>query len=201
MPAGGRLPKTDSDGGLITLGELHQTIGRFLGMQMTSEALATHLGTVTVEPKALASPATVQFGERLLAGSIGSASARTVLTTALYHRGLRHRDVMELLDRTSQAVQFNRELLEATLDNMSQGVAVVDPDLRVVGWNRRYLQLLGFPEGTVHLGQPIEELIRFNAKRGLLGRRATGKPRSASDWSTCAAAWLTVTSVPGRTVR
>jgi Na+/proline symporter/signal transduction histidine kinase/CheY-like chemotaxis protein len=169
MPAGGRLPKTDSDGGLITLGELHQTIGRFLGMQMTSEALATHLGTVTVEPKALASPATVQFGERLLAGSIGSASARTVLTTALYHRGLRHRDVMELLDRTSQAVQFNRELLEATLDNMSQGVAVVDPDLRVVGWNRRYLQLLGFPEGTVHLGQPVEELIRLNAKRGLLG--------------------------------
>jgi len=158
----------DREGGLITLGDLHNTIGRFLGMQMTSEALATHLGTNVLEPEALASPATVQFGERLLAGSIGSASARTVLTTALYRRGLGHLDVMELLDRTSQAVQFNRELLEATLDNMSQGVAVVDPDLRLVGWNRRYLELMNFPEEIVHLGQPIEELIRFNLDRGLL---------------------------------
>jgi signal transduction histidine kinase len=60
-------------------------------------------------------------------------------------------------------------LLEATLDNMSQGVAVVDRDLCLVGWNRRYLQLMEFPEDRVHLGQPIEELIRFNAARGLLG--------------------------------
>ncbi len=156
-------------GGLITLGELENTIGRFLGIQNTREALATHLGTEDPEPASLVTPATVQFGERLLAGSIGSASARTVLTTALHHRGLGPDAVLELLNRTSQAVQFNRELLESTLDNMSQGVAVVDKDLRLVGWNRRYLQLMGYPKDTVHLGQPIEELIRLNAKRGLLG--------------------------------
>jgi signal transduction histidine kinase/CheY-like chemotaxis protein len=77
--------------------------------------------------------------------------------------------VQELLDRTSQAVQFNRELLESTLDNMSQGVAVVDRGLRLVGWNRRYLELMNYPDGTVHLGQPIEDLFRINARRGLLG--------------------------------
>jgi len=168
-PATGRPATGHHEGGLITLGDLQKTIGRFLGMQLTREALATHLGTAELEPAALASPATLQFGERLLAGSIGSASARTVLTTALYHRGLKARDVMELLDRTSQAVQFNRELLEATLDNMAQGVAVVDRNLRLVGWNRRYLQMMQFPENLVHLGQRIEELIRFNAERGLLG--------------------------------
>ena len=158
-----------SAGGLITLGELQVTIGRFLGMEPTREALATHLGTAGIEPTSLATPTTVQFGERLLAGSIGSASARTVLTTALHHRGMSPSEVMDLLDRTSQAVQFNRELLEATLDNMSQGVAVVDHNLRLVGWNRRYLELMQYPERAVHLGQPVEELIRFNAERGLLG--------------------------------
>jgi Na+/proline symporter/signal transduction histidine kinase len=169
-PAGRHSSKSArAHGGLLTLGELQGTISQFLGVEMTSEALATHLGTARIEPGALASPATVQFGERLLAGSIGSASARTVLSTALQHRGLGHRDVMELLDRTSQAVQFNRELLEATLDNMSQAVAVVDHDLRLVGWNRRYLQVMEFPESLVHLGQPIEELIRYNATRGMLG--------------------------------
>jgi Na+/proline symporter/signal transduction histidine kinase len=160
--------------GLLTLGELQSTIGRFLGMDVTREALATHIGAADLEPAALATPATVQFGERLLAGSIGSASARTVLTTALQHRGLGPEAVMELLDRTSQAVQFNRELLESTLDNMSQGVAVVDRNLQLVGWNRRYLELMDYPEGFVHLGQPVEELIRYNAERGLLGEGDSG---------------------------
>ena len=159
----------DEDSGLITLGELEKTIGRFLGLENTREALATHLGQEEMEPTALVTPATIQFGERLLAGSIGSASARTVLTTALHHRGLGPEAVLELLNRTSQAVQFNRELLESTLDNMSQGVSVVDKDLRLVGWNRRYLELMDYPDDTVHLGQPIEELMRLNAERGLLG--------------------------------
>jgi len=167
-------PQNEAESGLITLGELEKTIGRFLGIQNTREALATHLGAVEVEPASLATPATVQFGERLLAGSIGSASARTVLTTALHHRGLGPDAVLELLNRTSQAVQFNRELLESTLDNMSQGVAVVDKNLRLVGWNRRYLHLMGYPKDTVYLGQPIEDLIRINAKRGLLGEEDIG---------------------------
>jgi len=129
------LASAENSGGLITLQELETTIGRFLGISKTRKALSNHLGLAELQTGALATPETIQFGERLLAGSIGSASARTVLSTALHHRGLGPEAVMELLDRTSQAVQFNRELLESTLDNMSQGVSVVDwlePALRGV---------------------------------------------------------------------
>jgi signal transduction histidine kinase len=158
----------EKNSGLITLEELETTIGRFLGMKKTHRALSTHLGLTNIQPGALATPETIQFGERLLAGSIGSASARTVLSTALHHRGLGPEAVMELLDRTSQAVQFNRELLESTLDNMSQGVSVVDQGLRLVGWNRRYVELMDYPEGTLHIGKPVEDLIHLNAERGLI---------------------------------
>ncbi len=168
-PASENEPTDAEPSGLITLGELESTIARFLGMQRTRDALATHLEADEPEPASLATPSTIQFGERLLAGSIGSASARTVLTTALHHQGLGPEAVLDLLNRTSQAVQFNRELLESTLDNMSQGVAVVDKDLRLVGWNRRYIEMMDYPEGVVHLGQPVEDLIRFNASRGLIG--------------------------------
>ncbi|MGD8347430.1 MAG: sodium:solute symporter, partial [Lysobacterales bacterium] len=78
-------PTTDEreeEGGMITLGDLETTIGQFLGPERTREALRTHLQTSEPDPGALATPATVQFGERLLAGSIGSASARTVLASA-----------------------------------------------------------------------------------------------------------------------
>ena len=160
---------TDSGHGLITLEELENTIGRFLGMGKTRKALSTHLGLPELQAGALATPETIQFGERLLAGSSGSASARTVLTTAFHHRGLKAEAVMELLDRTSQAVQFNRELLESTLDNMSQGVSVVDQGMRLVGWNRRYMDLMDYPEGTLYIGKPIADLIRLNAERGLIG--------------------------------
>jgi len=165
-PVSDTRPKTAS--GLITLEELENTIGRFLGMSKTRNALTTHLGLSKLLPGALATPETIQFGERLLAGAIGSASARTVLSAALHHQGLGPEEVMELLDRTSQAVQFNRELLESTLDNMSQGVSVVDNGMRLVGWNRRYVELMNYPEGTLHIGKPIAELIQLNAKRGLL---------------------------------
>lgn len=157
-----------SNSGLITIEDLENTIGRFLGMGKTHKALSTHLGLPKLLPGALATPETIQFGERLLAGAIGSASARTVLSTALHHQGLGPEAVQELLDRTSEAVQFNRELLESTLDNMSQGVSVVDQGMRLVGWNRRYVELMAFPEGTLYIGKPVIELIQLNAKRGLI---------------------------------
>ena len=159
----------ENNTGLITLEELETTIGRFLGMKNTRRAISTHLNLTELQPGALATPEMIQFGERLLAGSIGSASARTVLSTALHHRGLGPEAVMELLDRTSQAVQFNRELLESTLDNMTQGVSVVDQGLRLVGWNRRYVELMDYPDNTLYIGKPIEELIHLNAERGLIG--------------------------------
>ena len=176
-------PSAVSDGsygdtsGLITLEELEMIIGRFLGMSKTREALSNHLNIPVLQPGSLATPETIQFSERLLAGSIGSASARTVLSTALNHRGLGPEAVMDLLDRTSQAVQFNRELLESTLDNMSQGVSVVDQGLRLVGWNRRYVELMGYPDGTLQIGKPIEELIHLNAERGLIGDHKNEIPK------------------------
>ncbi|MCW8926684.1 MAG: PAS-domain containing protein, partial [Xanthomonadales bacterium] len=164
--AGGQV--IENHDGLITLEELENIIGRFLGIEETRKALTTHLGLHTLRRGALATPKTIQFGERLLAGSIGSASARTVLSTALHHQGLGPKAVLELLDRTSQAVQFNRELLESTLDNISQGVSVVDEDLRLVGWNKSYVEIMNFPEGELHIGKPVEDLIYLNARRGLI---------------------------------
>jgi signal transduction histidine kinase len=52
---------------------------------------------------------------------------------------------------------------------MMQGISVVDADLRIVAWNRRYLDFFDYPEGFVYVGRPIADLIRHNAARGLLG--------------------------------
>jgi PAS domain S-box-containing protein len=159
---------------LVTIGDLAALAERFIGAHNSERAFARYRVEhgLPRDSSAQAKPQLVQFTERLLAGSIGAASARVVMTTALRKTGMELGDVVTLLDQTSQALKFNRELLESTLENISQGVSVVDKDLRLVGWNKRYLELLRYPDGLVYLGKPVAELIQFNAERGLLGSGA-----------------------------
>lgn len=55
------------------------------------------------------------------------------------------------------------------LEHLPQGVSVVDANLRLVAWNSRYQQIFGFPDELLQVGRPIEDVFRFNARRGLLG--------------------------------
>jgi CheY-like chemotaxis protein len=46
---------------------------------------------------------------------------------------------------------------------------VVDADMRLVAWNRRYQQMFDYPDGMLYVGRPVADLIRWNAERGELG--------------------------------
>jgi PAS domain S-box-containing protein len=111
----------------------------------------------------------LQHVERALAGSLGASSARMLLTHALRRRGLEVDEVAELLDETSQELNFSRQLLQATMENVAQGIAVVDADLRLIAWNRRYVEMFGYPDGLVYVGRPAADVIRWNAEHGELG--------------------------------
>ena len=43
-------------------------------------------------------------------------------------------------------------ILETTFESMSKGIVVYDADLTLVASNRRYLDLSGYPPGSVRLG-------------------------------------------------
>lgn len=107
--------------------------------------------------------------ERELAGALGAASARMVLTSALRGAGLQFSEVVTLFDEASQKLRFNREMLEAMMANMPQGVSVVDADMRLVAWNRRYVELLDYPPELMRAGRPVADLMRYNAARGWYG--------------------------------
>ncbi|CAB5711626.1 Aerobic respiration control sensor protein ArcB [Delftia tsuruhatensis] len=59
--------------------------------------------------------------------------------------------------------------LSRSLEHLPQGVVVIDADLNLVAWNSRYVELFRFPAELLRIGQPIEDLFRYNARRGLLG--------------------------------
>jgi histidine kinase len=57
----------------------------------------------------------------------------------------------------------------ASLEHLPQGVSVVDAQLRLVAWNSRYQEIFGLPGYLLQVGRPIEDIFRFNAKRGWFG--------------------------------
>ncbi|HJS34262.1 MAG TPA: PAS-domain containing protein [Pseudoxanthomonas sp.] len=59
--------------------------------------------------------------------------------------------------------------LSRSLEHLPQGVVIIDADLRLVAWNSRYMDLFRFPPDLIHVGRPIEDVFRYNARRGLLG--------------------------------
>lgn len=96
--------------------------------------------------------------EHELAAVLGSASARLLLDAARRAQpGADLDTVAEIVGEAREDLRFNQRLLEAALENMSQGISVVDADLHLVAWNRRYEELLGYPPGMLQVGMPIAD--------------------------------------------
>ena len=151
--------------GALTLRELHVLVSQFVGVHRTE----AHFAQFRATPGRRASGAQLESAQRLLGSVIGSASARRVIDAAASGKELVLEDVVTMVDSASRALEFNRELLQATMENVSQGISVVDAELRLVAWNQRYLRLFDYPPDLLHIGKPIQEVLEFNAARGELG--------------------------------
>lgn len=157
--------------GTATIDDLKALCQRFLSSDQVERAFndyATRQGA-PLPPGAHASIDAIQFSERLLASAVGSSSARILVNSALSHRGIELSDVVSIVDEASQVLDFNRSLLQSTLENLHQGISVVDHTQRLVVWNRRYLQLFSFPDNLIRVGTPFEKVFRYNAQRGEYG--------------------------------
>lgn len=157
--------------GNVRVGDLLTLAERVVGERHARRAFAEQAQSLQreVQPHAAADRAWVQFTERLLAAAIGAASARIVLTSVLRGSGMELGEVVAVLDEAGQELRFNREILSTTLENIAAGVSVVDPEMRLVAWNRRYQQMFGYPDGMLYVGRPVADLIRYNAEKGELG--------------------------------
>ena len=99
--------------GKAPLKELRALVGRFIGMSRAETAFADHLRRRRLDPASPTADAElVRHAERLLAGAIGSASARVIVATVAEEQPLGLDDVMRILEETSQAIEYSRRLEE-----------------------------------------------------------------------------------------
>ncbi len=55
------------------------------------------------------------------------------------------------------------------LDHLHEAISIFDRKLRLMVWNRRFVELLDFPPDLLRVGLPFAELISYNAGRGEYG--------------------------------
>ncbi len=151
----------------LTVKELRPLVERFIGSNRAARHFAD-LGWRGGED-ARASAQQLEATQKLLASVLGASSAQRLVDVAVAGREVPLEDVVSIVDEASQALEFSHELLQSSLENVSQGISVVDAELRLVAWNRRYAEFYRYPPGFLRIGQPIEELLRCNAERGELG--------------------------------
>ena len=60
----------------------------------------------------------------------------------------------------SQPTALQQEMLQAGLDLLDQGMTVFDTDLRLVAWNRTFIELFNFPPHLAAVGTPLEAEIK-----------------------------------------
>ncbi len=159
------------DAARLRVGDLITLAKRITGDRPTQHAFAQFScqNNVLLNEHSFANGMWWRFTEQYLAGTIGAASARTLLTTAMVNNGLALGQVANILDQASQWQRFNQNLLMTMIDHMTQGVSVVDENMCLVAWNNQYLKLFDYPKDLVYVGCPIADLIRYNAERGECG--------------------------------
>jgi len=77
-------------------------------------------------------------------------------------------DVTDLKRREHELAE-NTDLLQATLDNMEQGLLVLDNELRIKTWNSRFLRLHDLPVDALVPGMPVAEMVREFGRLGEYG--------------------------------
>jgi PAS domain-containing protein len=155
----------------VTTDDVRATVARYLGEERARRSFESfaHERGAPLDGKAEADIHLLRFAEHILASAIGGASSRLALSLLLRRRNVSTRDALQLLDDASAAIQYNRELLQHAIDHARQGITVFDKELRLLCWNRAFIDLYDLPPALVRIGVGLDDIVAYNARRGAYG--------------------------------
>ncbi len=113
---------------------LRQVATKFVGEERAAEAFLAHahyLGLAS-ERELHVDTGLIRLVERLVAGSIGAASARAVMASAVKAEQVSLEEIMEILDETSHVLEYSRQLQQKSneLEIASRELKAANEQLR-----------------------------------------------------------------------
>jgi Na+/proline symporter/nitrogen-specific signal transduction histidine kinase len=122
--------------GIVTIGDLKALVERFMGASRANAEFSAYTGkrSATLDNEVIADSAMVGFAEHLLAGALGAASARVMISSIVQGEALRIEDVMEILDEASEVMEYSRRLEEKSrqLEAASEELRAANKQLKEV---------------------------------------------------------------------
>ncbi len=149
--------------------DLYTVLSQFLGESTTQRIFESSALDNQTTSDNNAHVILLDYAEKALTGTVGVASARAILKNLSDGQSLGVEQFVNIFEETTRSLQFNQDMLFASFESISSAISVVNADLKMVAWNKRYEQLFNYPSGMLCVGRLAGELIRFNAERGLLG--------------------------------
>lgn len=110
----------------------------------------------------------IDVAEKIICHSVGNTESSAIgnMVRAFVGRGaIEIADVLSIISGARYFFEFMQELVQSSIEHISQGISVVDQQMRMVAWNKRYLEFFEYPEDYVRAGRPVADLIRFNLKK------------------------------------
>ena len=102
--------------------------------------------------------AVLRDGEGMVIGIIGTNTDITALKRS-----------QEELAQSRAQIEHQKTILQTTLENIDQGITMIDREMRIMAFNRRFLELLEFPDDLFKRRPALENVFRYNAERGEYG--------------------------------
>ncbi len=122
--------------GVVETAELYDLLARFIGPHRASEAFDRYAREHDIDPLQ-ADSRLIHYTERLLAGAIGAASARVMISSIVMGEVLSIEEVMTILDESTQVIEYSRRL-----EQKSRELEAASTELREVNHRLRELDRL-----------------------------------------------------------
>lgn len=148
--------------------QLNGIVGRLLNkkdLKRINKLIGEQPNSGYISPRALGKL------EKILSAHLGQGGSRMLLTAITDRKSLDLDDLLAWAEEASQTFQFNQELLQASMQHIEQGICVIDRQLNLVAWNSYYEKMFSYPSNYLKAGLSMETILRFNAQRGLLGKK------------------------------
>ncbi len=147
----------------VDIAELEFLVARFIGQEKAQQCFQQFHGSHVNKNNKKFNEAILFHAETTLARVLGSASAKLVTSFATSAKGMAFDQVAQLVeDNSTQQLEFSRTVLQSAIENVSEGISVIDSDLKLVAWNKQYLDIFNYPDNFIYIGCPISQLIHFN---------------------------------------
>ncbi len=103
--------------GKAFIGDIKNLLSMFLGRERTERAFTKFSMKNAIEPDSLeADFRVVNYAEKLLAGAVGSASARVLISSVVKEEHINMHEVFDILQETQRYITDNKELKKKSLE-------------------------------------------------------------------------------------